>query len=175
MLMRKTMFIKTVKFVLVVIVCIASIFLLDAMAVGLTHSLINSMRNALPLKGFTSIFCLFFICFVSICIVAFVGGFFHWISLKTIRLASIIYIILNWLIGIKDYTFMSLEVTKHFSFLVPTVMTILYAVLLILALLSSRSLHVGGRKLRAKMRKGPRAEQVITLDGLSAEDKKNNL
>lgn len=160
MLIRETMVIKTVKFTLVLIVCVASVFLLNAVIISFTQDLIKAVRNALPLKGFTGIFCMYLICFISISLVAFVGGFFHWISLKMIRLASTIYMILDWLMSIKHYIFVSLQVTKYFSFLMAIVMTISPAVLLILALISSRSLHAGGGKLRVRMRKGLHAEQV---------------
>ena len=147
------MTIKVVKLILGVIVCVLIIFVLDALIFLLAEDLIRSVRHALPLNGFTAIVCMYSISVLSISIVAVIGGFFDWVSLRMIRLGAITYIVLVLLMSIKHYIFASSLVTKGFSFLVPSRMCIYNAITLVVVLASSRSLYLAGRKLRGKIRK----------------------
>ena len=148
-MIRKTTVIKIVKFILVLIVFIAGLFILNALMLDLSSSLIKTARHLLPQVGLTSIVCIFLICFISISIVAFVSGLFHWVSFNMIRTAVITYIILDWVTSIKHFI-----VIWHITgCLPPIVVTIFDALLLLLALISLKRLHTGGRKLRGKLEK----------------------
>ena len=147
------MTIKVVKLILGVIVCVLIIFVLNALIYELAEGLIRTVRHALPLNGFTAVICMYLITVLSISIVAVIGGFFDWVSLKMIRLGAITYIVLDLLTSIKSYTSASLQVTGGFSPLVPALMSIFNAIILLVALASSRKLYLAGRKLRGKIRK----------------------
>ena len=154
LMIRKMTVIKIVKFMLVLTVCLAGIYLLQAVVLELSFGLISTARHLLPLKGLTAIMCMYLICFISISVVAFVSGFFHSVSLNMIRSAVIIYIIWDWVIGIKHFIF-AWQITGCPPFLGPIITTVSNALLLLLALISLKRLHGGGRKLWQKIRKKP--------------------
>jgi hypothetical protein len=147
---RNTIAIETVRFVLVLALCVAAIFLLNAVIDTLGHDSIKTVRHLLPLNGLTAITCMYLVSFISISIVAFVSGLFHWVSLHMIRSGVITYVLLDWLASVKHWM-LSWKITGSFPLLSASAITGLTAVLLLLVVISLRSLHKGGRKLRERI------------------------
>jgi hypothetical protein len=149
-MISKMTVIKIVKFISVVTVCVGGIYLLNPVVFELSSGLIVTARHLLPLKGLTAITCMYLVSFISIGIVAFVSGFFHSVTFNMIRSAIIIYITWDWFIGMKHFLFIW-ELTGCSSLLPLTIKTISNALLLVLALISLKTLHTGGRKLWGKI------------------------
>jgi hypothetical protein len=146
-MIRKMTVIGIVRFVLVLTVCVAAIFLSNAAIFALGDGLIQTLRHLLPLKGLTAVACMYLINFISISVVAFVSGLFHWVSFNMIRSGVIAYIIWDWLGGMK-HCILIWKVTGCFSFLPPIIMTISDVLLLLLVLISLKRIHKAGRRLR---------------------------
>ena len=153
-MISKMTVIRIVKFISVVTVCVGGIYLLSVVVFELSFGLIVTAQHLLPLKGLTAITCMYLISFISIGIVAFVSGFFHSLTFNMIRSAIIIYIIWDWFISTKHFLFVW-KVTGCSSLLPLTIETISNALLLVLALISLKTLYTGGRKFRGKITKKP--------------------
>ena len=144
---------KNVKCIFAAVVCVGIIYVLDAIILEISYGLVRAIPRVLPLGGYVVIVYMYLIPVLSISIIALTSGFVFGINLKVVLyIGAIAYVVLDCLMSIKHYAYASLHVTKSFSLLVPTLMLTSHSIVLAVALINLRKLHLIGRKLRQNIR-----------------------
>lgn len=141
----------SIKKVLSIIANIVAIYVLNSFVFGIVSGFIPNLRHVMPLKGITSIGCLYLVILFSIYVVGFGNGLLL-MDFKIMRLGALFYILFDWLIALGLYiereTFIH-EAGKINIFSLPAVILHIGSVILaFLVLISLKSIYTFGKKVR---------------------------
>jgi len=147
---------KTVKLWLAIVVCAGIMFLATNVVLDLTLGVNAYVRHVLPpsVGGYTSIVWIsYLVPVVGISIVSFASGAISRLNPKTIRLAAITFVVLDWLMGIYWYILKSLRIPEAFSFVTIAILSFFSVITLVTVMVLSKWLCSKGIKLRENIRK----------------------
>lgn len=159
---------KIVRFLLAIVVCAGVMLLATNVVLDLTLGVNTYVRHVLPssVGGYTSIVWIsYLVPVIGISIVSFASGAISRVNPKTIRLAAITFVVLDWLMGIYLQILKSLQIPELFSFLHIAILSFFSVITLVTVMALSKWLCSKGIKLRENIRKHPKCPKLSQDQG----------
>ena len=145
-----------IKFLLAIAICAAIMFVVDIVIMDFSIGFLADVRHVLPspLGAYATLVWVGYLTrVIAVSIVAFVGGAVFKVHPKTIFLAAITYIVVDWFTSLYWHILISLRIPETFSFLTIATSSFFSVVTLVTVLVLSKWLCSKGIKLRENIRK----------------------